>query len=268
MPLTYEQAVAKLQDTKAFPEGPDMLEALQEKVHSVNQEAANVRQRSKAHETKATRLTEALRAVGLDPDKDVNEQFEQLLTKKLAEKTVGYKGPSEMEAAIKQATDEVRKEMKAARDADKAEAEKARQEARIEKAKSAFLPKMIDVFGDNAALIFDHAQKLLGLITVVDGVSGTLEKINGVDEFTPLEVAKGKNAIDVLKEKFPKLIITKQNPGSGRPGSRSNQGNGEPEKEQMTRKEHDALSLSNPKAAREFVKKIGEKKAEFVDEEA
>ena len=244
MPMTYEQAVAEVQK---LPNGEDILANVLDKVHSVNKEAQTLRQTSKQHEQGLTKLKDVLKKYEIDPDGDLDEQFSKIKSKD------GLVPLTEMEKLNKQ-LEKFQKDHELTKKelADhKAAIEKRDQDLIMEKAKNAFSPKMAEKFGKAANVLLEYAMSK-GQIVVKDGVPGVL--LN--DEFTPLNLDKGLNGIDVLAKAYPEFAITKQVPGSKTPDGKGYHGDDSNEKT-MTRAEHDALGIKNPKAAMQFVRDGG-----------
>lgn len=239
MALTYEQSIAELQK---LPNGSEIIESLTEKVHAVNNEAAGLRQRYKATEGSLAKLKEALKASELDPDSDIPSQLNDRINK-LKE---GTKPASEYDGLAKDLL-KVKKDLESW----KSTAEKNAQEAEIAKARAAFSGKLTDHFGKASDVLLDYAVRL-GQIVVKDGVPGVL--VN--DDFTPLNVESGTNAIDVLRKLYPQFAITKQVPGSKNSNTRAPMGNEKSEKE-MSRTDFTKLSSNDPRAAMAFVKSGG-----------
>lgn len=237
MALTYEEALAEV---KKLPQGEEILGHVLEKVHSVNNEAKNLRIKAKEYENILSTHKEKLKAHGIDPDSDIDEQLEKMRSKE------GMKPESDFNKVMKE-LDKFKKEVSEW----KGTAEKREADLLMEKAKNAFAPILSDHFGKQASALLELAL-LKGQIVVKDGVPGVLYN----DDFVPLRTEKGPNAVDMLRKIYPEFAITKQIPGSKKPDGRAPI-TGEESEKTMTRAEHDILGQKNPKAAMDFIKAGG-----------
>jgi hypothetical protein len=240
MPLSYEQAVAEIEK---LPNGGDLLSSLTEKVHSVNSEAQGLRNRYKTTESSLTKLKETLKSLELDPESDLTQQLQARLEKEKA----GLKPESEI-AEVKKSLEKYKKEI----DTWKQTAEDAKKDSLMSKAKQAFSPKLGDHFGKAAQHILELAT-LKGQIVVRDEIPGVMYN----DEFVPLNVESGLNAVDMLKKMYPELAITKQVTGSKKTNTSGASINEDKDEKIMTRAEFDKVSRSNPAEAMAFVKDGG-----------
>lgn len=188
-------------------------------------------------------LLEKVKKIGIDPEGDVDEQFEKLFEESSKKKNL--KPASEMETLSKQLA-KLTNELTTWKET----AAKNEKEAKLEKCKSAFSGKLAEPFGKSAGLILDNAI-LRGLITVDEkGNPGVMQD----DEFFPIESDKGKlNGIDALKKIFADHVVAKQkNGGSDVRTQISNQSSG---KEPISRSDFEQLG---PLAKINYMKEVGQ----------
>jgi hypothetical protein len=185
--MDYDAAVDTI---GKLPNGSELLSVLTERVHKANSEAKGLRDRYK-------NLTEALKSLEFDPEKDLQEQFNAKLS--------GTKPATEFDALSKK-VEKLTSELTTW----KQTAQQASEEAQISKAVEAFHAPLIDAFGAKNAEVIKELYTAKRSFSVRDGVPGIV-----IDsEFVPLAVSKGVGAIDKIKTSYPHLAITKQTPGS------------------------------------------------------
>jgi hypothetical protein len=217
-----EELKKKVSDAAILAE----IDKLEGELSDVTRESIGRKTKIRDFESKYGSLTDKIKRLGLDPDKDdVEEQFAALLE---ASKK-GLKPESEMTALMK-------KVEKLSTDLNgwKTQAEKATAEAEMAKARAAFSGKLGDHFGKASDILLDYAT-LKGIIAVKDGVPG----VSVDDDFVPLTVDKGPGAIDVLKKLYPQFAITKQQPGGKDVSTRPEAGSGD--KKTLSMNEFEAL---------------------------
>lgn len=218
MPLTAEQK-AKITDAATLEAVEELEKRVVELATNKYEEADRRAKLKKTDEdfkailARHNVLIEKIKKLGFDPDEDIEAQFPAIIEKVTKDK--GYKPSNEFDklmAKIEKLSGEVA-EWKGA-------AERKDKEAQVEKAGTQFDPALSEAFGKSAPVV-KELLKLKGQLTVKDGVAG----IQSGDEFIPLNAEKGKtSAIDIVKQTYADLVITKQKGGAG--GSPSNKGAG------------------------------------------
>lgn len=191
-----EEIKKKITDASVLAE----IENLESELNNVTRESISRKTKIREFESSHKATIDKIKALGLDPDQDLEEQLNQ----RIEAGKKGTKPESEFEAlskTVKKLSDEI--------GGWKTKAEQAEHSAQLERARSAFSGKLTDTFGKASDLILDYAM-MKGMISVRDGVPGVIHE----DDFVPLTVEKGKNAIDVLKQVYPDFAIVKQKPGS------------------------------------------------------
>ena len=202
MALTEEM---KAKIAKLDPNIMAEVEDLEQNLNHVTRESLDRKNKIRAYEASQKGLVEKLKARGIDPDQDIDDQ----LNKVLDSAKTGMKPATEFEQLSKK-FDKVMNELGSWKE----QATKAQQEARMEKARAAFSSKLPDHFGPASDLILDYAV-VKGLVGVNDdGLPG----INHDGDFIPLNNDKGKTAIDVLKGMYPQFAQVKQKAGTGTGG--------------------------------------------------
>lgn len=215
MPLTAEQK-ATIKDAATL----EAVEEIEKELATRNYEMSDRRTKQKKTDeelktlqTKNTALIESVKKLGFNPDEDIEAQFPTIIEKVTKDK--GYKPSGEFDklmSKVEKLTTEVT-EWKGA-------AEREKREAQVEKAGTQFDPALTEAFGKSAPIV-KELLKLKGQLTIKDGVAG----VQNGEEFIPLNAEKGKtSAIDIVKQTYADLVITKQKGGAG--GSPSNKGAG------------------------------------------
>lgn len=228
MPLTAEQK-KKIQDS--FPDVFSEVEKLEGELSNVTHESISRKNKIRDFESNQKSLLDKIKAHGIDPEGDMELQIKTLIDNA----KTGMKPANEFEVLTKK-VDKLMHEVESW----KTQAEKAQSEATIEKARAAFSTKLPDYFGPAADFILDYAITK-GLVGVKDGVPGVVYD----GDFTPLNVEKGKNALDVLKSIYPQFVIVKQKGGSGSPASGGGgAGAGSSDEKTMPMKEFETLPHS------------------------
>ena len=204
-----EELKKKVSDAAILAE----IDKLESELTDVTRESIGRKTKIREYDGKMSSLTERIKKLGLDPDKDdIEEQF----AAKLEESKKGLKPESEMTALMKKV-----EKLSAEINGWKSQAEKASAEAEMSKARAAFSGKLVDHFGKASDILLDYAT-MKGIIAVKDGVPG----VSVDDDFVPLSVEKGPGAIDVLKKLYPQFAITKQVSGGRDVSTRPDAGAG------------------------------------------
>lgn len=225
MPLNQEMR-DKL--NTSLPDVAKEVDSLIEELASVTRESLDRKNKIRAFEANQKTFNEKMKTHGIDPEQDIEDQLKRILD---TAKT-GMKPVTEFEQLSKK-FDKVMSEL----DSWKTQADLSKKEAKIEKAKSAFSSKLPDHFGDASELILDYAV-MKGLVGVnEEGVAG----LNYDGDFIPITSDKGKNAIDVLKQLYPKFAIVKQKGGTGTGGGTGNGAGGSGDLKTYSMQEFEAL---------------------------
>jgi cell division protein FtsB len=241
MPIPVELK-AKISDPTILAE----VEKLGSVLDEVTQESLGRKAKLKDFESKFNTIAEKAKKVGLNLDEDLESQ----LSERIEKSKTGLKPASEVEELSKTVKG-LKDEIKSWKDT----ATRKEEEAILERARSAFMTKLPDHFGDATDILLDYAL-MKKQIASKDGVPGV---VNGED-FYPLNVQKGqKSAIDVLKELYPKFVITKQVTGGKDVSTRIASSDGNPKT--LTLEEFDSLPSQAAKDA--FVASVKKGQASF-----
>lgn len=214
MPLTNAQiaAISKVEGGTEILDQieTDIKDGIEKELKPLKDEKAKIIRENVERKRIIQDLEAHLQTVGLDPKAPLEEQL-TALTEKLKGEVSKNATPNKEVDAIRKEMESMKKKIEAS-DLARVAAENM---AKTEKVKSHFAPKLADHFGDNSELVLENGMTK-GLFTV-DESGNPCVKVG--DEFFT-----GDQALNSLRQLYPKQAITRQKGGAGDTAARGGQG--------------------------------------------